>query len=287
MIPADGEMIVGQAGIRVTGATRLLAIAKVFVKSDRQAAWKQLKLELSAMTASYDKLLDAHVSLHGRLFNTVKLQLGDAEDNRSNEELLIEAYGGEAPTALIQKMWAFGRYLFISGTHAEGQPFGLYGLWGGDYRLIWMHNMANINVQMIYWHVSSGGLTELMPTLINYYDSMMDDFRKNASKLYGCRGIYIPAGSTPGIGVPNQVVPVIMNWTGGAGWLAQHYYEYYLYTGDKTLLKDKVLPFMQEVALFYEDFLVIDEDGFYKYYPSVSPENTPLNFMPENGDKPL
>jgi alpha-L-fucosidase 2 len=46
-----------------------------------------------------------------------------------------------------------------------------------------------------------------------------------------CRGIYIPAGTTPGIGAPNQIVPVIMNWT-GCGWLAQHYYNYYLFSGD-------------------------------------------------------
>jgi len=125
-----------------------------------------------------------------------------------------------------------------------------------------------------------------VPALIHYYESMMDDFRENARKLYGCRGIYIPAGSTPGIGVPNQVVPVIMNWTGGAGWIAQHYYEYFLYTGDTICLRERILPFMREAALFYEDFLVIGEDGYYKYYPSVSPENTPLNFM-SNDNEPL
>lgn len=112
----------------------------------------------------------------------------------------------------------------------------------------------------------------------------MDDFRNNAKQLYGCRGIFIPAGTTPGIGVPNQIVPVIMNWTGAAGWLAKHYYDYYLFTGDQSFLKKKALPFMREAALFYEDFLVVGEDGFYKFYPSVSPENTPENFMPKGGE---
>ncbi|MFE5324422.1 glycoside hydrolase N-terminal domain-containing protein [Paenibacillus sp. NPDC056579] len=289
VIPTGGRQTVSGNGIRVEQASKVLVMAKVFVKGEREAAWRRLKQELAELNADYNALLAAHVRLHGRLFHTVNLQLGEERaDNghKTNEELLLDAYDGEAPTELIRKMWAYGRYLFISGTRPEGYPFGMYGLWGGDYRLTWCHNMANENVQMMYWHAPAGGLAELMPALIRYYDSMMDDFRDNAAKLYGCRGIYIPAGSTPGIGVPNQIVPVIMNWTSAAGWLARHYYEYYLYTGDRSFLLDKVLPFMKEVALFYEDFLVVGDDGMYNYYPSVSPENTPQNFMPTDG-RPL
>ncbi|WP_036746708.1 glycosyl hydrolase family 95 catalytic domain-containing protein [Paenibacillus sp. UNC451MF] len=286
LVSASGEREVHQEAIRFSDSSNLLVAVKVFVKGEREKEWARLQEELSHIKAGYEELLAAHVELHGRLFHSASLQLGDVEGERTNEELLLEAYDGEAPTSLVQKMWAYGRYLFISGTHEKGYPFGMYGLWGGDYRLTWCHNMANENVQMMYWHVPAGGLSELMPALIHYYDSMMDDFRDNARKLYGCRGIYIPAGSTPGIGVPNQIVPVIMNWTSAAGWLARHYYEYYQYTGDHTFLVEKVLPFMKEVALFYEDFLVLGEDGFYKYYPSVSPENTPQNFMPTDG-RPL
>src|SRR5699024_4637887 len=148
------------------------------------------------------------------------IELGDEEDSHSNEELLLKAYAGEAPIPLIQKMWAYGRYLFISATNKDEQPFGLYGLWYDDYHLQWRQHMHNENIQMMYCHASVGGLIEHVPALFHYYDSMMDEFRNNAKKLYGCRGIFIPAGTTPGIGVPNQVVPVIMNWTGAAGWLA-------------------------------------------------------------------
>lgn len=286
VISSSGQREADQEAIRFSDSSSLLVAVKVFVKGEREGEWARLQQELSSIDASYQDLLAAHVEHHSRLFHSASLQLGDDVDERTNEELLLEAYDGEAPTSLVQKMWAYGRYLFISGTHENGYPFGMYGLWGGDYRLTWCHNMANENVQMMYWHVPAGGLTELMPALIHYYDSMMDDFRNNARKLYGCRGIYIPAGSTPGIGVPNQIVPVIMNWTGAAGWLARHYYEYYLYTGNQAFLAEKVLPFMREVALFYEDFLVLGKDGFYTYYPSVSPENTPQNFMPTDG-RPL
>src|SRR5690606_4243336 len=120
-------------------------------------------------------------------------------------------------------------------------------------------------------------------SLFRYYEELMDDFRDNARKLYGCGGIYIPAGTTPGIGSPNQIVPVILNWTGAAGWLARHYDEHYRFSGDQSFLKEQLLPFLREAVRFYEDFLVLGEDGLYRIYPSVSPENTPLNFMPPDG----
>ena len=287
IIASEGSVSASADGLNVQGATRVLVLARVFVNGERRACWSRLKQELSDLESDFDELLTAHVALHRQLYNSVELRLGESGDNRSNEALLLDAYTGEASTALVRKMWAYGRYLFISGTHEHGQPFGMYGLWGGDYRLIWGHNMANINVQMMYWHAAPGGLSELIPPWMNYYEKMMDDFRTNARQLFGCRGVYIPAGTTPGIGVPNQIVPVIMNWTGAAGWLAQHFYDYYRYTGDQELLRDRVLPFMKDVALFYEDFLVRGEDGLYQLYPSVSPENTPANYMPTQGERAL
>ncbi|MBO0995336.1 glycosyl hydrolase family 95 catalytic domain-containing protein [Bacillus sp. SD088] len=283
VIPVNGQMKENKESIQFTNAEKILILVKIFVKGERKKEWQRLTNELADIDHNYEELLNRHTEIHRPLFHSAEIELTDGDDLRSNEELLLEAYSGEAPTSLIEKMWAYGRYLFISGTRAEGQPFGLYGLWFGDYRLMWGHNMANENIQMMYWHANVGGFIELVPALFNYYDQMMDDFRKNARQLYGCRGIFIPAGTTPGIGVPNQVVPVIMNWTGAAGWLAKHFYDYFLFSNDHNFLKEKVLPFMREAALFYEDFLVLGDDGFYKIYPSVSPENTPENHMPKNG----
>ncbi|ASA26313.1 alpha-L-fucosidase [Paenibacillus donghaensis] len=266
---------------------KLLILVKMFAAGERKQEWSRLKQELAALGTDYGTLLARHTELHQPLFRSAELDLDDAaDDGCCNEELLLVAYEGEAPTGLVRKLWAYGRYLFISGTSEHSSlPFGLYGLWGGDYRLIWGHNMANENVQMMYWHAAVGGLSRLNLSLFRYYNGLMEDFRDNARKLYGCGGIYIPAGTTPGMGVPNQIVPVIMNWTGAAGWLARHYYEHYQYTGDRQFLLKEAVPFMMEALRFYEDFLVLDADGQYIIYPSVSPENTPENFMPRDGQQ--
>ena len=278
IIPKGGKAEASDGRIAVRGSRDALALLAVFVGGDRREEWQKLRERLDAAVPDYERLLARHAELHGQLFDSADFSLQPERERRSNEQLLMEAYEGETPNELTEKMWAYGRYLFISSTRDDGLPCPLYGLWCGDYDGLWSHHMANENVQMIYWHALPGGLASLVPALFNHYDSLMDDFRDNARKLFGCRGIYVPAGTTPGLGLPNQIVPVIMNWTGAAGWLARHYYEYYSYTGDMAFLRERALPFMRETALFYEDFLTVSDEGRYRIYPSVSPENSPGNF---------
>lgn len=260
----------------------ILIIGKVFVKGKYEISKQTLLKDISLLPKDYDTLLKRHVDIHKPIFRSVDLELGASDMSTSNERLLLDAYGNEASNELIEKMWAYGRYLFISATSPNSLPSNMYGLWHGDYDVCWSHHMANENIQMIYWHTLTGGLMEFNQSLFRYYSERIPVFQESAKKMYGCRGIYVVAGTTPNIAYPTQIVPVIMNWTGAAGWLARHYYDYYLFSKDEEFLRTQALPFMYEAALFYEDFLV-KEGVEYKYYPSVSPENTPQNFMPANG----
>lgn len=275
---ADGNIEMENGLAHIFNASEITVKIKVYIKgrSDISGLVDALQNEKE----SYDGCLARHVPLHKTLYHSAELDIYD-EPAMSNEELLLKAYSGKSPNELIEKLWRFGRYLFICGNCIGGLPFPMYGLWHGEYRQIWSHNMANENIQMIYWHSNVGNLCELNKTLFEYYSGRMDCFRDCAKKLYGCRGIFIPAGTTPDMPLPNQIVPVIMNWTGTAGWLAQHYYRHYIYTRDTKYLMEVILPFMKATADFYEDFIVFDKDGKVKLYPSVSPENTPANFIPK------
>jgi alpha-L-fucosidase 2 len=135
--------------------------------------------------------------------------------------------------------------------------------------------MANINIQMIYWQALAGNLTELNLTLFDYYESMLDQFRKNAKNIFGCRGIMIPAPTTKEFGAVLGSSGHVLFWTGAAAWLSAHYYDYYRFTGDREFLRNRALPFMREAAHFYEDFTFPDETGQLLFAPSNSPENAP------------
>jgi len=228
---------------------------------------------------TYESLLQKHTALHTALYDAVSLSFSDEDAHEaSNEELLADAYDDLASPALLERMWHFGRYLFISAASEQGNPVPLYGLWHGGAGLGWSQYVANENVEMTYWHTMTGGLAYALPPLIRYYTSKTAVFRECARKLFGMRGIWISAYTTPdsaGVSVP---VTVISNWISCAGWLCRHFWEYYLYTGDEALLREEILPFMYEAALFYCDYAV-DDGETVRLYPSVSPENTPSNLM--------
>ena len=226
----------------------------------------------------YSEKLRSHVSLHKRLYNSCDIKLSQGNCH-TNEELLEEAWQKCASPELIEKMWRFGRYLFICGTAKNGLPFPLYGLWHYRYAPMWAQHVANENVEIIYWHLNTGGLAELTLPLINYYFDGMEEFRNNAKKLYGCNGIFIGGYSSPANKQISVFVPVILNFTGVAGWLSEHFYKYYLMTGDRKTLDGKIFPFMLAAADFYLDYVRYDKNGQVVYYPSVSPENSPKNLI--------
>lgn len=231
----------------------------------------------------YEELLEKHVRRYAPLYSAVSVELAaDEEHDRTNESLLAEAYDGSASPALIEKLWRFGRYLFISATAENGYPVPLYGLWHGEDNLPWCQYVENENVQMTYWHALAGGLSALYRPLIRYYVDKTDSFRACARKLFGMNGIWLPAYTTPGVSGASVPVGVIINWISGGGWLSRVFWDYYRYSGDEALLREEILPFMREVAQFYLDYVTYDEDGSMQIIPSVSPENTPKNFIPDN-----
>ncbi|MBQ9308730.1 MAG: glycoside hydrolase N-terminal domain-containing protein [Clostridia bacterium] len=279
-VSTDGEMLQERDTLLVRNAASLTVLVKVYAGREQMREDSREDIRETWTEDSYDTLLSRHAAIHGAWYGSAQLDLGTPERWHSNEELLLEAYTGEQSTEMIEKLWRYGRYLFISGTDPNADPFALYGLWSGARHPLWAHNMANENLQMVYWHVFAGNLLPFHRAVFRYYGDRLDAFRENAKRLFGMRGIYMTAGTTPGVACPNQVVPVIMNWVSAGGWLAQHYDRYARYDLDRAYVREVLLPYLLGIADFYEDFVVLDEDGKVKFYPSVSPENTPGNFMP-------
>ncbi len=272
----DGMESHTQDTVCVRQAKSITVFLKVFINGSRHTAWPKLQTELSRLN-DYSYELEKHKKNHSELFNAVHFDLGGKEHLLSNEELLLDAYQGQAPVELIEKMWSFGRYLLICASRENAYPCHLYGLWAGCYNAMWAFNMFNVNLEMIYWQALSGNMPELLLPVFPYLENKMDDYQENAKKLFACRGINIPSVSTPESGLHKCIAPHIVHWTGAAGWMCQHYFDYYLHTGDTAFLKDRAMPFMYQTALFYEDYLTLDENGFFVSCPSNSPENTPKN----------
>jgi alpha-L-fucosidase 2 len=274
-VDADGALAAEGAKVRVTGAHSVTVTARIFVGSDRAEEFANVPDALD-----YETELSAHEALHREYFDRASLTISEMADT-SNEELLLAAYEDAAPAELIEKLYAYGRYLLIcssDGTMEKGAlPCHLIGLWNGTYNCFWAFYMYNINFEMIYWQALSSGIPEYLRVALDYTESFMDDFRENAKKLYGCRGIYINSVNTPESGLSKCGANHILNWTAGAAWFAQHFRDYARFTGDDGYMRDHALPFMAEAAAFYEDFCVEGDDGYLHFNPSVSPENSSVS----------
>ncbi len=274
--------------ITFSGADEMLFLVAVYANEPGKAAVPRLKEQLSVIDGDYENLFERHKELHTELFNRVAVNINDGgKIDTPNEKLLLDAYQNRASKELIEKLCDYGRYLLISSSREGGVPANLQGIWNGDYAPPWYgHYGNNENLQMNYWQAMPGNLNESMLAFFDFFDAHIEDFRYNAKQLWGCRGIYIPPFMTPAnpVTVENQAHTI--NYTEAAGWLASFYYDYYLFTGDKEFLEKRAVPFLKEVALFYEDFIIKDESGKNMFVPSESPENQPADkvwFNPETG----
>ena len=209
--------------------------------------------------------------------------LGD-EDDRPVDLLLLGAESGNPGVALIEKAAKFGRYLLAASGVGGVCPPNLQGIWNGAYDPPWFAAyFMNENLPMCLWQALPGALPQAMLPAFGLAERLMDDFRENARKLFGCRGIYVPVYFTPASGLATDFQPHVLYWTAGAAWLAGMFYDYWRFTGDGAFLRSRALPFMREAAAFYRDFLV-EEGGELRFVPSVSPENCALGDFEDAGE---
>ena len=272
-------------GITIKGADKVLVLVRPFIESQREKEWKNLKTALTGVKLTYDKLLKEHASLHAKLFGSADIDLAADDRDEAVEDLLDKTFtSGEMPNALAEKLWGFGRFLLITSSTPETLPSAPYGLWCGDYKAPASHIDASGGMQAMYDQAFAGNLASYAESIYAYYAGVTDDLKKNASRLYGCRGIMIPSVMAHGTGALGSVDPGVIHFTAAAGWVCGILYDYYLFTGDEKFLKTKAMPLMKDVATFYEEFLKI-KDGKYEACPSYSPETTPGNYA--IGDDPL
>lgn len=267
------------AVIHVERADEVLVLLRVAVREDRETSGlAELKGSLAELRPDFDALLTPHEKQHGGIFNRMRLDLGGGADrDLSSEELLAKSEVGRLNPALFEKQFDAARYAILSSSGASFPT--LQGIWNGTWSPPWSSDFTlNGNVPCAIAANLRANMAECLLPYFAWMEAHVDEFRENARRLYGCRGIHVPSrASTHGLNNHFDATWPMTFWTAGAGWAAHFFYDYFLYTGDRDFLRERALPFMKEAALFYEDFLIEGPDGTYVFNPSYSPENNPGN----------
>ena len=175
---------------------------------------------------------------------------------------------------LASLLWQFGRYLMVSTSRPGSLPSNLQGLWSNKLMEPWSSDYHfNINLQMNYWPAEVTNLSECHLPLFDYMNRFLLESGKNTARIaYGTRGC-VAHHLSDIYGFTSPADGLWGIWPHGASWLAFHMWEHYLFTLDKTFLKDTAYEFIYQAALFFLDNLMEDSKGQLVYAPSISPEN--------------
>lgn len=233
------------------------------------------KILTDAAKLSFNQLRKRHIEDYKSLYDRVKFELDGTEiyEDLTTKERLENAKNGQVDKGMAKLYFDFGRYLLISCSREGSLPANLQGVWNKDMTPAWDSKYTiNINAQMNYWPAEVCNLSECHKPLFDLIKRMVPNGQKTAKTMYNCRG-FVAHHNTDMWGdtaVQDHWIPSSY-WVMGAAWLCTHQWMHYEYTQDKEFLKE-VFPIMREAALFFLDFLIEDK-GYLKTCPSVSPEN--------------
>lgn len=233
---------------------------------------------LALRDKSYLKILKSHVNDFKTIFDRVKLIVG----NSGNELLPVDkrlqkVKEGNSDPSLEALLFQYGRYLMISCSRPGTNPANLQGLWNQEIEAPWNADYhLNINLAMNYWPAEVTNLSDCHMPLFDFIDRLIENGKKTALEQYGCRGAVVHHATDFWAPTWMRAAQAYWgSWMDGGGWIAQHLWTHYEFTGDKKFLKEKAWPLLRELALFYSDWLKEDpRDGKLISYPSTSPENS-------------
>ncbi|MFE9749063.1 glycoside hydrolase N-terminal domain-containing protein [Saccharothrix saharensis] len=233
----------------------------------------------AAADKPYRLLRSRHVADHRALFDRVSLDIGQNVPDMPTDDLL-RAYRTTSLSAADRKalealFFQYGRYLLIASSRGGSLPANLQGVWNNSTSPPWDADYhLNINLQMNYWPAETTNLSETTAPLFDYVDSMVAPGTKTAADMFG-NGGWVVQNETNPFGFTGVHTWATSFWFPEAGaWLAQHYYEHYLFTEDVEFLRTRAFPVMKALTDFWTDELVVDpRDGKLVVSPSYSPEH--------------
>lgn len=285
IVNEGGQVIAGNDYLElkdVKKATFYLVSNSSFYFDDFKA---QNEKDLAAIdNRSYEDLYTEHVADYKNLFDRVKFNLdGPNYDTLPIDERLALVKKDTLDLGLESLMFDYGRYLLISSSRPGTNPANLQGLWNKDIWAPWNGDYhLNINLQMNYWLANVTNLDELNEPLFDFVDKMLENGKVTAKKNFGCNGTFFPHATDLWASTFLQASTAYWGCSFGAGgWMMQHYYEHFLFTGDTAFLRDRAFPAIEQVTKFYSDWIIEDpRDGYLVSAPSTSPEN---QFIMPNG----
>ena len=229
----------------------------------------------NAMALGYDALKEKHEETYHKYYDRVKLELGEDKYKGVSTSKRIEMFGTRTDNYLVATYFQFGRYLLISSSQPDNMnPANLQGIWNDKMFPSWDSKYTtNINLELNYWPSEVTNLTEMNEPLFKLIREIYEQGKQTARDMYGVEG-WVLHHNTDQWRITGPVDHAQTGlWPMGAAWLCRHLWEHYLYTQDKTFLR-QYFPIMLDAARFFTQTLVKHPTmGYLVVCPGESPEH--------------
>jgi len=223
----------------------------------------------------YTTVKNAHIKDYQRYFNTFSINLGrSANADLPTDERILKFNKTNDP-AFVSLYAQYGRYLFISSSRTGNAPSNLQGLWNDLLTPPWGSKYTtNINLEMNYWPAEELNLSALSEPFFSLVDEVSKTGKLTAQEHYGSPGWVLHHNTDIWRGTAPVNSSTHGIWQTGGAWLCHQLWEHYLYTKDKTFLRNRAYPEMKGAAEFFVHTLVKDPaSGYLISTPSNSPEH--------------
>ena len=177
---------------------------------------------------------------------------------------------------LLEKFWYGSHYIMACCSRNKSFPPGLLGnwittdspAWAGDYHL-------NYNYQASWWGTYSSNHIELTDPYDTPILEYIPNGRQYAAEYLNCRGVYYDVGIGPK-GLPTALCEtpyedghMFCGQKSNASYCAINMLMRFYHTYDLDYAEQIAYPFLLEVANFWEDYLIMENNRYVIYNDSI------------------
>jgi alpha-L-fucosidase 2 len=177
------------------------------------------------------------------------------------------------PDARMQAYYWLVMYNMGAATHKGTTLIDLMGPWSTA-KTPWPGIWWNLNTQLVYSSIFTSNHLEMGMPLFETLKNNKSNLIKNVPEewQYDAAAIGRTSGYDLVSPLSNAFIKTGHAEAGNLTWTLFYYYQYFLYSGDTTELKNHIIPLLKRSVNFLIHLLQKDEQGIYHLIKTHSPE---------------
>ncbi len=178
------------------------------------------------------------------------------------------------PDSVLERQYYRDMYKFGCVARNNTPPISLQAIWTADDGRLppWKGDFHHdLNIEMSYWPGYTGNHPDLTEGFTNWLWNVKEENKRWTKHYFEVDGLNVPGVTTISGKPMGGWIQYAMSPTTSA-WLAQHFYWQWKYSMDKNFLKEKLLPYLNEVCRYLQNITQLNDSSVRKLPLSSTPE---------------